>query len=114
MPVQRDAGNLDQAQLDRRVAGDVAAALEHLTHLRVVDVASRNAGPLERLTHRVLREIERADVEKRALASGADRRASGGDDDGVGHDHVPFRVTTWCTAGYLTPVSAVPGVTFVR
>ena len=86
VPVERDARHLDEAELDRGVAGDVAAALEHFAHLRVVDVAARDAGALQRLAHRVLGEVERAHVEQRALAGGPDRGAGPGNDDGVRHD----------------------------
>ena len=37
--VEREARNLDEAELDRGVAGDVAAALQRLAHHHVVDVA---------------------------------------------------------------------------
>jgi hypothetical protein len=85
--VERYTGDLEQAELDRRVPRDVAAALQHLTHLRVVDVASRNSRSLERLAHHSLGEIEGAHVEQRALAGGADSGASGGNDDGIRHDN---------------------------
>ena len=86
--VERDARDLDEAELDRGVAGDVSATLQRLAHLEVVDVAGRDARALERLADRVLGEVERAHVEQRALAGGPDRRAGRGDDDCVRH---------WCS-----------------
>ena len=51
-------GTSQQAELDRRVAGDVAAALEHLAEHDVVDVLGRDARPLERLADRELAQLE--------------------------------------------------------
>src|SRR6185295_10136468 len=102
--VQREAGNLDEAEIDCGVARDVAAALQRLAHHHVVDVAGGDAGALERFTGRVLGELERGDVEQRPLASGTDRRAGRGNDDSVGHVS-PWAVV-WRPADYLTPVSA--------
>ena len=85
MPVVRQARHVDHAELDGHVAGDVAAALEHFAEDDVVDVADRDPRALERLLDREPAEIERGEADQRALAGGADRRAGGGHDDGVGH-----------------------------
>jgi len=61
-------------------------ALEHLAHLHVVDLGAQDPRALECLARRVLREVERAHVEQRSLARGADRSPSGGDDHSVRHD----------------------------
>ena len=100
-------GHLDEAEVDRGVAGDVAAALQRLAHHHVVDVAGRDAGALERLAGRVLGELERGDVEERSLAGGPDRRAGRGNDDSVGH------ISPWSVfvvrGDYLTPPSGPVG-----
>ena len=83
-------GMLLEAEVDRGVAGDVAAALEALAHLEVVDVVRRDPGALERLAHRLLGQVEGRDVEQRALASRADRGTSRRDDDGVTHGRIPL------------------------
>ena len=85
MAVEREPGNLDEAEVDRGVASDVAAALERLSHHHVVDVTGGDTGALERLARRILGELERGDVEERSLAGGPDRSAGRGDDDSVGH-----------------------------
>ena len=54
---------LDQARL--RTLPD--RALEHLAHLQIVDGVLVDARAVERLPRRVLREVERGDVEERAL-----------------------------------------------
>ena len=84
--VERDAGDVLEPELDRGVAGDVAAALEHLAHLEVVDVVARRCRSASSASpDGVLGEVEGRDVEQRALAGGADGGAGGRDDDGVTH-----------------------------
>ena len=83
--VVREAGDVDHPELDRGVAGDVAAALEHLAEDDVVDVVDRDARALQRLGHGELAEVEGVVVDERALAGRADGGPGGGDDDGVTH-----------------------------
>ena len=74
VPVERDARHLDEAELDRGVAGDVAAALEDSPIWRS---STSSPGMPERFSASpagLLGEVERGDVEQRALAGGADRR----------------------------------------
>ncbi len=63
-PVEGDARDLDESELDRGVAGDVSPTLERLAEREVVDVAGRDVGALERLGDRVLGEVEGAHVDQ--------------------------------------------------
>jgi hypothetical protein len=56
--VERDARDVRDAELDGRVAGDVAPALQALAHLQVVDVVVRDARALQRLARRLLGQVE--------------------------------------------------------
>src|SRR5207244_10388250 len=96
VPVERDAGDLDETELDRRVAGDVSAALQRLAQREVVDLGRRNARPFERLADRVLGKIEGAHVDERAFAGDPDRGAGRGDDNCVRHWWSAPRNARWC------------------
>ena len=89
MPVVGHPRHRDESQLDRDVAGDHPAALERLGHDDVVDLARRDPRTLDRGAHRDLGELERVDVDERALAGATDRRTGGGDDDGISHGMSP-------------------------
>ena len=60
------------------------AALQHLAHDHVVDVAARNAGALEARANRDRAELRRLQVLETA-AELPEGRANGGDDDGAAH-----------------------------
>ena len=67
-------GHVGEAELDGDVAGDVAAALEHLAEHDVVEVLGRDPGALHRRLDRDAAEVERASRRERALPCRADRR----------------------------------------
>ena len=85
MAIQRDARHVQETKVDRRVPGDVAATLEGLPHLEIIDVGVVHTGTTQRFADGVLREVEGGHVEQRAFPRGADCGPSSRDDDSVTH-----------------------------
>ena len=72
--------------LDRRVAGDVATAVERLAEDHVVEETRVDAGPVHDLAHHRRAQLESVDVDQRALERGADRRPRRCDDHCITHE----------------------------
>lgn len=85
MPVVGEARHVDEPEPVGDVASEHAAALHRFGELDVVDDGGIDAGALDRTTERDHRELGGIDVDQRTLVGTADRRAGGGDDQGVGH-----------------------------
>ena len=83
--IDRSAGHVFDARLDRHVAGDVAAAVQRLGDHDVVDQRGIEPGPPQRGDDHVLGQRERVDVDQRALVGAADRRPRRRDDHGIRH-----------------------------
>ena len=103
--VDRVGGNLlrdarpDRGLTRRRLAH---AGLEDLTHDHVLDLGRLEPGPAERLA-----DCDRAELGRRMLREAAaeapERRAHGGDDDGLTHRPSVSTAMSWCQTRCLTP-----------
>ena len=90
VPVVGQPGDVVEPGLDGGVAGDVAPAVERLAEHDVVDQSRVDAGPADGLGDRPGAELERVDVDERALEGRADRGARRGHDDRVSHRESPL------------------------
>ena len=89
MAVHCSAGHVFDSGLDGDVPSDVAAAVERLGENDVIDTRGIEPGTLQRADHRVLRQLERVDVDERAFERPSDRRTCRRNDHRLSHDVAP-------------------------